>query len=114
ASLEIALGFQPTAGQTVRVLSNNPASVLVNGVALVDIAFTATNYGTPQIITVTTPSDNNLDKPANTTITVGLCGASCDDAFVGFKTVTVDPRDDDTQHIITSVSAVGILENFAL
>src|SRR6185503_8675159 len=39
ASLEIALGFQPTAGQTVRVLSNNPASVLVNGVALVDIAF---------------------------------------------------------------------------
>ena len=111
ASLGIALGFQPTAGQSVRVVSNNPASALVNGAAFVDIAFTATNYGTQQLITVTTPSDNNLDKPANTTITVGLCGASCNDPFVGFRTVTVDPRDDDVQRIVTSVNAVAILEN---
>jgi hypothetical protein len=114
ADLGIALAFQPTAGQTVRVQSNNPGSVLVNDADFVDIAFTATNYGTPQLIRVTTPSDNNLDKPASTTITVGLCGASCSDPFIGFKTVTVDPRDDDIQHIVTSVSAIGILEDPSL
>ena len=111
ATISVSLAFQPEGTKGVRVQSNNP-SVQVNGQPFVDLLFTTTNYGTPQVLTLTTPSDPNLDQPADTTVTLGLCDTACGSStFSAIKTVTIDAQDDDVQHIITSAATVPIGEN---
>ena len=108
--ISIRLQFQPEGTKGVRVRSNNP-SILINGQPMVDLLFTTTNYLIPQVLTLTTPTDNNLDQPADTTVTVGLCEAACASAiFSAVKTLSIDAIEDDVQAIVTSASTVAVGE----
>jgi len=108
--ISVRLQFQPEGSKGVRVRSNNP-SILVNGQPSVDLLFTTTNYLVPQVLTLTTPNDNNLDQPADTTVTIGLCDAACASAiFTAVKTLSVDAIEDDVQAIQTSATTVGVTE----
>ncbi|MCC6999079.1 MAG: hypothetical protein IT370_30985 [Deltaproteobacteria bacterium] len=108
--ISIRLQFQPEGTKGVRVRSNNP-SILINGQSMVDLLFTTTNYLIPQVLTLTTPTDNNLDQPADTTVTIGLCEAACASAiFSAVKTLSIDAIEDDVQAIVTSASTVAVGE----
>ncbi|MBK8010329.1 MAG: hypothetical protein IPK13_03215 [Deltaproteobacteria bacterium] len=101
-SFDVSLAFEPIAPRSVGIVSGDPTVVAVGSASL---DFTVANYNVPQPVTVTGLSDQNLVDEV-VPITVSSAGLASVD-------VTVTKEDDDSQAILTSVSALDVDEDGA-
>ncbi len=98
--IAVSLAWQPPTTVGVNLTSNNPAAVLDQ----TSLLFTTSNYSTPQIVNVTTPSDTDQIDPAPAIVSVDSPGLPS-------KTVNVTLKDDDHQAIVTSSPTVALQED---
>jgi len=99
ATFSISLTSKPKADVTVPVTSSNTNEGRVTPATL---TFTAKNYATPQIITVTGQDDSVVDRDQPYTVTVGPT-KSDDTYYVGLtQTVKVTNKDNDSAYIVPS------------
>lgn len=98
--LTIRLAFDPVDPTQVTIVSSNPAAASLSGT---NFTFDSSNYATPQTLTITGDSDNNV-LDASTVLTLSSTNASQD------QTVNVNINDDDVQALIVSQSTLNIDE----
>ncbi len=99
ATFTVRLAFNPLSSVSVNLSSSNGGSATVSPTTL---SFDATNYSTPQTVTLTGVQDINL---ANEVVTVTLSSAS-----IANTLVTVNVTDNDTQAISLSAPNVTVNE----
>ena len=108
-SFTIVLDSEPTSDVVFDVSSDDINEATVSSAQL---TFTASNWDTPQTITVTGVNDD-IDRDDSATITVSVNDAGSDDAFDGLadQTVAVTLTDDDDAGFTQSETALTIAEN---
>lgn len=102
-TLAVRLQFQPVSSVQVTVTPSN-ADILANGTAApVVLLFTTTNYDTPQIVTITTPQDDDQADDVGGTLTVSS-------PALASRVIDVNLFDEDDQVILLSKASTSIQE----
>ena len=102
-TLGVRLQFQPVSSVQVTVTPSNP-DILVNGATTpVVLLFTTTNYDTPQLVTITTPQDDDQANDTGGTLTVSS-------PALASRVINVNLFDDDSQVILLSKPSTSIQE----
>ncbi len=96
-SFTVALTTQPTAEVTVTVTSADTGAVTVSSTPPLPLTFTATNWATPQTVTVTPVDDTD---GASESVNVSLAATGGDYGSVT-GTVTVSVADDDSGLVVS-------------
>ena len=106
ATYRIQLDSRPSGDVTITPQSADESAATVSG----PLTFTATNWQTPQTVTVTGVNDDvdNADDARNTTIRHGIAGGGYDAVAVADVSVTVS--DDDEAVVATTVSITAPAE----
>ncbi len=90
----IVLNTQPTSNVVLTIISDDTTEVTAN---LGAVAFTPTDWDTPQTITLTGVDDDDVDGDQTVDVTISVDDTTSDDAFDGLddQTVSVTNLDDD-------------------
>ncbi|MEM7415427.1 MAG: hypothetical protein AAF389_08020 [Gemmatimonadota bacterium] len=118
--LSVVLGAEPTSDVVLTVTSGDLTEVTVS---VPSLTFTAANWNTPQLVTLTGVDDDIDDGDQSTTITVAVDDANSDDGFdpLPDQTVSAITSDDDTAGFTvteslgsTSVNETGTTDDFTV
>ena len=103
----MSLSSEPTATTTVGITGHEDASIALSGLsASSTLTFTATNWDTPQTVTVTADEDDNaVDEPATLTHTAN--GGDYEDVT---KDLTVTVTDDEVTDLKLSATSLNPVE----
>ena len=105
ASLSLSLAFEPLDGsEVIAVVSADPSALVPSTASL---TFTAANYATPQMVTLTAVDD--VDMLSN----VVMIDATSDAPATAAITVTATISDDDSQVILRSQGSISLVEGTA-
>ncbi len=113
--VDVALATEPSASVTVTVsvptddpatVSNDGGETSSNSVAL---TFTASDYSTPQAVTIIT-ADNSTVGAAAATLTLATASTDSDYSAVADQTVAVTIADDESAELVTNVATLTMDE----
>ncbi|MBW4680304.1 MAG: tandem-95 repeat protein [Microcoleus vaginatus WJT46-NPBG5] len=119
ATFTIALNTQPTADVSIALSSSNTAEGVVS---LASVTFNATNWNTPQTVTLTGQDDLNADGEVSyQIITAGAVSADANYSGLDAPDINVTNTDNDSPGItitqsdgITSVAEGGVTDSYQI
>ena len=105
-SYTVSLSSEPTATTTVEITGHGDASIALSGLsASSTLTFTASNWDTPQTVTVTADEDDNaVDEPATLTHTAN--GGDYEDVTKDLTVTVTDDEETDLELSATSLNPV--------